>query len=110
MRKGGWRPKAQDCLIAALGGYVGARRAIPRAVPGAWTNHGPAAGSDRHQILLYGAMRAQGVGNTALAVRLGLSEGVVRRLIDFDHHSHIYQIDSALHALGQWLKVSTRTA
>ena len=62
------------------------------------------------KILLYGAIRAQGVGNTALAVRLGRSEGVVRQLIDFDHRSHIYQIDSALRALGQRLKVSTRAA
>lgn len=60
------------------------------------------------KISPYGAMRAQGVGNTALAVRLGLSEGVVRRLIDFDQRSHIYQIDSALHALGQRLEVSAR--
>ena len=33
---------------------------------------------------LYSAMHEQGVGNTALAERLGLSEGAVRRLIDLD--------------------------
>ena len=57
-----------------------------------------------------GAMRAQGVGNTALAARLGLTEGAVRRLIDLDHRSHIGQIETALHALGRRLTVATQAA
>ena len=59
---------------------------------------------------LIGAMRAQGVGNTALAARLGLTEGAVRRLIDLDHRSHIGQIETALHALGKRLMVATQAA
>ena len=55
-------------------------------------------------------MRAQGVGNTALAARLGLTEGAVRRLIDLDHRSHIGQIETALHALGKRLMVATQAA
>ena len=53
------------------------------------------------KIALYGTMHEQGVSNTALAERLGLSEGAVRRLIDLDHRSHIGQVETALHALGQ---------
>lgn len=102
--------QAQDCLVAALGGYVGARRVIPRPSParGRTTVTLPALAGAK--IVLYCAMRAQGVGNTALAARLGLSEGAVRRLIDLDHRSHIGQIETALHALGQRLTVGTRAA
>ncbi len=55
-------------------------------------------------------MCSQGVGNTALAGRLGLSEGAVRRLIDLDHRSHIGQIETALQALGRQLTVATQAA
>ena len=102
--------QARDCLIAALGGYVGERRPIPH----------PSAARGRTSVALpvlmaaklalYGAMRAQGVGNTALAAQLGVTEGAVRRLIDLDHRSHIGQIETALHALGQRLTVATQAA
>ena len=38
------------------------------------------------------------------------TEGAVRRLIDLDHRSHIGQIETALHALGQRLTVATQAA
>ena len=101
---------AQDCLIAALGGYVGARRAIPWPSParGRVTIALPALVAAK--IALYGAMHARGVDNTALAARLGLSEGAVRRLINLDHRSHIGQVETALHALGRQLTVATQAA
>ena len=102
--------QARDCLIAAIGGYVGERRPIPSPSPA----HGRALVAlpalMAAKVALYGAMRAQGVGNTALAARLGLSEGAVRRLINLDHRSHIGQIEAALHALGQRLTVVTQAA
>ena len=102
--------QARDCLIAAIGGYVGERRPIPNPSPA----HGRASVAlpalMAAKVALYGAMRAQGVGNTALAARLDLSEGAVRRLINLDHRSHIGQIEAALHALGQRLTVSTHAA
>ena len=55
-------------------------------------------------------MHRQGIGNTALAARLGVSEGAVRRLIDLDHRSHIGHVETALHALGQRLTVVTQVA
>ena len=102
--------QARDCLIAALGSYVGARRPIPRPSParGRATVALPVLMAAK--IALYGAMRAQSIGNTALAARLGLTEGAVRRLIDLDHRSHIGQIETALHALGQRLTVATQAA
>ncbi len=101
---------AQDCLIAALGGYVDHRRAVP------W----PSATQGRvaialpvlvaAKIALYDAMRAKGVSNIALAERLGLSESAVRRLVDLDHRSHIGQVETALQALGQQLMLATQAA
>ena len=102
--------QAHDCLIAALAGYVGARRAIP------WPSRArgqvmialPALAAAK--IALYSAMRAEGIGNTALALRLGVSEGAVRRLLDIGHRSHVGQIETALRALGQRLCVATDAA
>ena len=102
--------QAQDCLVAALGGYVGARRAVPRPSPAHGRTTVPLPALTAAKIALYGAMRAQGVCNTALAERLGLSEGAVRRLIDLDHRSHIGQVETALNVLGQRLTVATRAA
>ncbi len=102
--------QAEDCLVAAFGGYISARRAIPRPSPARGRKTVPLPALAAAKIALYGAMRAQAVGNTALAVRLGLSEGAVRRLIDLDHRSHIGQIETALRALGRRLAVATRAA
>ncbi len=101
---------AQDCLVAALGGYVADRCAIPWPSParGRVTIALPALAAAK--IALYGAMYAEGVGNTALAERLGLSEGAVRRLLDIDHRSHISQIETALQALGRRLTIATQAA
>ena len=101
---------AQDCLIAALGGYVGEKRAVPWPSPalGRATVALPALAAAK--IALYGAMLAAGVGNTALARRLGLSEGAVRRLVDLDHRSHIGQVETALKVLGRRLMVGTQAA
>ena len=102
--------QAADCLIAALGGYLVARRAIPPPSParGRRTVAIPVLAAAK--IALYIAMHAQGLSNTALAKQLGLSEGAVRRLLDLDHRSHIGQIETALHALGHQLTVATRAA
>ena len=102
--------QAGDCLIAALGGYVAARRAIPRGSPARARAMIALPALAAAKVALYGAMRAQGVGNTALAARLGVTEGAVRRLVDLDHRSHIGQVETALLALGQRLTVATQAA
>ena len=102
--------EAEDCLIAALGGYIQARRAIPRPSAGRGRTLVPLPALVAAKSALYCAMRTQGVGNTALAERLGVSEGAVRRLIDPDHRSHIGQVEAALHALGQRLVIATQAA
>ena len=57
------------------------------------------------KLALYKAMREQGITNVALADRLGVSEGAVRRLVNPEHRSHIGQVERALRAVGHTLVV-----
>ena len=101
---------AEDCLVAALGGYIEARRDIPLPSPGRGRPLVALPALVAAEIALYRAMREHGLGNAALAKRLGTVEGTVRRLLDIDHRSHIGHIEAALHALGQRLVVATQAA
>jgi antitoxin HicB len=103
--------EAADCLIAALGGYINARRDIPNpsllksgqivvTLP-------PLAAA---KLALYQTLREQGMNNVELGRRLGISEGAVRRLLDLDHRSHIGQVDAALSVLGKRLTVTVEAA
>ena len=101
--------QAADALVAALGGYVEAKRDIP--VPSRRRAGQPVVALPplvAAKLALYRAMRAQGVSNVALAHKLGSSEGAVRRLIDLDHRSHIEQVTDALGELGKSLITETR--
>lgn len=51
------------------------------------------------KVSLYNAMLEAGESNVALARKLGVTETVVRRLLDLDHRSHIGQIEQALELL-----------
>ncbi len=50
-------------------------------------------------------MKEQGVSNVALAERLGISEGAVRRLVNPDHASRLDGVVAALGVLGCGLVV-----
>lgn len=102
--------EAEDCLIAALGGYVEARREIPAPSPGRGRPMVSLPALIAAKVALYRAMREQGIGNAALARRLETVEGTVRRLVDLDHRSHIGQVEAALRALGKRLVVATQAA
>lgn len=103
--------EAQDALLAALGGYINERRAIPwpskirRGQRLVFLPPLPAA-----KLALYQAMHEAGLTNVALGRRLKVSETAVRRLIDLDHRSHIGQIEEALAALGKRLVVEVEKA
>jgi antitoxin HicB len=104
-------PRARDCLVAALGGYVALSRPIPKpsaAKRGQQKVALPALIAAK--LALYQAMRGAKVSNVNLAKRLGLSEGAVRRLLDLDHRSHIDSVERALNALGKNLLVEVRRA
>ncbi len=102
---------AEDALAVALAGYVQQRRDIPAPSP-------VKAGQEivtlpplvAAKLALYTAMRQQGVTKVALAARLGLSESVVRRLVNPEHRSHISQIEKALRAVGRKLAVEDQAA
>lgn len=102
--------EAQDCLIAALGGYIDARWDVPGPSPARGLRLVALPALAAAKIALYRAMRERGMSNAGLARQLGTVEGAVRRLIDLDHRSHIGQVETALHALGQRLVVATRAA
>ena len=103
--------EAADCLVVALGGYLQARRPIPWPSPpqsDEWLVFLPPLVTAK--LALYEAMREGGVGQSALAQRLGLSENAVRRLLALGHRSHIGQIERALAVLGKRLVVEVRGA
>lgn len=102
---------AEDALAVALAGYVHERWDIPLPSP-ATPSQVPVVVPPlvAAKLALYSAMREQGVTNTALAKRLGLSESVVRRLLNPDHRSHISQVEKALRAVGRRLAVEDQAA
>lgn len=100
---------AEDALVVALGAYVDSGEEVPV----------PSAVADGQELVavpsvvaaklaLYSAMRRQDVTRSALAVRLGVSESAVRRLLDLGHRSHIGHVEAALHAMGRCLVIGDR--
>ena len=93
---------AEDALVACLAGYVREQWDIP--VPSA-------AGHSQElvavptiaaaKLALYTAMRRQCVTKGELAVRLGLDETAVCRIVDPDHRSPLGHVERALRAVGR---------
>ena len=102
---------AQEGLAVALGMYVRCREDIPVPSPvAAGQVLVPVPPTIAAKLALYTAMRKQGITNVALASRLQLSEGAVRRLINPRHRSHISQVEKAIRAVGRSLIVEDRAA
>ena len=102
---------AEDALATALAGYVQERWDIP--IPSS-TARGqeliavpPVVAA---KLALYRCMRKQDITKVALARRLGLSEGAVRKLLNLDHRSHINQVERALRVVERGLVVADRVA
>ncbi len=103
--------QAADCLQEALAGRMVRREAIPL----------PSAPQPGHRMVavalylapklaLYLAMRGEGVTNTELARRLGVTEAVVRRMLDPHHNTRPDRLQAALAALGVRLLIEARAA
>ena len=95
---------AQESLVAALRGYVKARRDIP--LPTYQRRRRDVVAPPlliAAKLCLYQTMRDQNVSNVALAKRLDTVEGTVRRLVDPCHRSHVGQVEEALAELGKRL-------
>ncbi|MEI9885477.1 MAG: type II toxin-antitoxin system HicB family antitoxin [Rhizomicrobium sp.] len=94
---------AQDCLIAALEGYIKAGRPIPH----------PPFGGDRialpslvtAKLAVYVNMQKQKWSRTRLAHALGMPENSVRRLLDLRHSSQMWVIDEALAKMDAELQI-----
>lgn len=103
---------AEDALAVALSGYVHARQDIP--FPTSPAKKGqvlvPVPPVVAAKLALYQAMRDQNVTKVALASRLGLTEGAVRKLLDPDHRSHIGHVETALRLLGRTLILEDKAA
>ena len=93
--------EAEDCLVAALGGYVQDGRPIPVPSQGVGTANVALSPLVAAKIALYEAVRARRLDATALALRLGCSRGTVRRLLDVDDPSRLQDVEAALSCFDQ---------
>jgi antitoxin HicB len=99
--------QARDALETALEFYIEREQDLPKPSP----LHGKSGiaptplGSLRLQ--LYQAMRDQNVNKAELARRLGWHYPQVVRLFNFEHGSHVKQLEAALAAVGRTVVVET---
>ena len=103
--------QATDCLAEALAGRIRRRDSIP--APSRLKRRQHPIGVPLYlapKLALYIAMREQGLRNTELAERLGVSETVVRRMLDPKHNTKPEKIQAALSALGKRIVVSFEDA
>ena len=92
---------AQDGLATALAGYVLGQRSIPVPSPVCRGQKSVSVYPEvAAKIDLYTAMQEQGITKEILAVRLGVSLAVVRRLTNPDRRDDFNQVRHALRVLG----------
>ena len=103
--------EAIDCLASALSISIGLKERIPQP---SRPRHGavlvPVSLDVAPKLALYQAMRAARIGNSELARRIGVSEAVVRRMLDPAHKTKALKLHVALEALGMRLVISTEAA
>ena len=103
--------EAMDCLGVALAGRIWRGEDIPAPSK-------PKRGQHLISVPLYLApklalyleLRKRGINNTQLAAQLGVSETVVRRMLDPKHNTKPHKIEAALAALGKRIVVSFEDA
>ena len=103
--------QAVDCLAEAIAGRIARGDAIPRpskAKRGQRLVSVPLYLAPK--LALYLAMRDRGTRKTELAKRLGVSETVVRRMLDPKHDTKPERIQAALAALGKRIVVTFEDA
>ena len=103
--------QAADCLAEAIAGRISRGGDIPQ----------PSKPKQRQHMIsvplylapklaLYIAMRERRIANTELAKRLGVSETVVRRMLNPKHDTKPERIQAALAALGKRIVVTFEDA
>ena len=105
------RQQVADCLAEALAGRISRGDAIPAPSKLKRGQHPVSVPLYlAPKLALYLAMRQRGMRNTELAKRLGVSETVVRRMLDPKHSTKPERIQAALAALGKRIVVSFEDA
>jgi antitoxin HicB len=100
------RAEAADCLAEALAGRIARGDDIPApSTPRRGQHLVSVPLYLAPKLALYLAMRENGLTNTELARRLGVSETVVRRMLDPKHNTKPDKIQAALAALGKRIVV-----
>ncbi len=89
---------AVDALEEAIAGRIADREDVPPPPRG--RNLVPLPTQTALKVLLYQAMREQGVGKAQLARQLNCHLPQIDRLLDLNHASRLAQLDAAFHALG----------
>jgi antitoxin HicB len=103
--------QATDCLAEAIAGRITRGDRIPppsRAKRGQRLISVPLYLAPK--LALYLAIRERGMPNTELAKRLGVSETVVRRMLNPKHDTRPEKIQAALAALGKRIVVTFEDA
>jgi antitoxin HicB len=103
--------QAADCLAEAIAGRIARGNEIPlpskpkrgQRLIGVPLDLAP-------KLALYLAMRERRIPNTELAKRLGVSESVVRRMLNPKHQAKPERIQAALAALGKRIVVTFEDA
>jgi antitoxin HicB len=98
--------EAADCLAEAIAGRIARGDRIPapsKPKRGQYLVGVPLYLAPK--LALYLTMRERGMRNTQLASRLGVSETVVRRMLDPKHNTKPARIQAALAALGKRIVV-----
>ena len=94
--------QAADCLQEALAGRLVRREAIPRpSKQRRGERRIPVAMYLAPKLALFSAMERSGVNNSELARRLGLTELIIRRMLNPKHETKAGKIEAALRALGK---------
>ncbi len=94
--------QAADCLAEALAGRIAREDRIPAPSKLKRGQHPVSVPLYlAPKLALYLAMRESNMRNTELAKRLGVSETVVRRMLDPKHNTKPEKIQAALAALGK---------
>jgi antitoxin HicB len=103
--------QAADCLAEAIAGRITRGDEIP--VPSRLKRGQHPVSVPLYlapKLALYLALREAGMPNTELAKRLGVSETVVRRMLDPKHDTKSEKIQAALAALGKRIVVRFENA
>jgi antitoxin HicB len=103
--------QAADCLAEAIAGRISRGDDIPLPSKPKRGQHLIGVPLElAPKLALYLAMREQSLSNTDVARRLGVSETVVRRMLNPRHATKSHKIQGALAALGKRIVISFENA